>query len=128
MHSPSILEIEMAKVIATAVNVLPNTIAGSWKFDRTRKSFEASVRELAETAKELVDQNPGGGIYRKVFIRSTAENELGICFVYEPSPSEPTDNKIWMKPYKDFFKRRHGEDFKGYDIGHTIIEVTLETI
>lgn len=116
-------------VTATGVQVLSEMIAGAWKFHRYG-DYEADVATLAALAQTLVNVNPGGGIYHDAFVRSTGRNELGICFIYEPHKNEwdpkAEHPRIKMEPYQDFFRRRCGIHFKGYDIGHSVTKITLE--
>ena len=114
---------------AVGTKVLPNIIAGCWKFRRSSDNFEKDVVELAEIAMDLVNQNLGRGIYHQVHIRSTAKDELGISFVYQIGPNESLvhSDRDWKEIYTDFFRRRTGNGFKGYDIGHSVTEITLVT-
>ena len=116
------------KVKASGLFVLPGMIAGAWKFRCTGGNSTVSVEELAKTAQELVNQNPGGGTFHQVYIRNTARDELGICFMYEPSPNESvnTDGKEWKEVYTDFFFRRHGTAYKGCDFGNNVTEIVLQ--
>lgn len=104
-----------------------NLVAGAWKFhDESKKPFGVSVEELVETAKELVNSGIGTGKFVHVFVRGTGHDELGICFMYELGEEEVNRRHEDLKqPYRDFFMRRHGSAFKGWDIGSGIDLITL---
>lgn len=106
-----------------------NTSTGAWKFRQYRThgdQFAVTDVDLIDIAIELVNRNPGGGVYCNVFIRSTSQNELGIYFIYQVSRKELDEpNEVTMRRYEDFFQRRHGAAFKGYDIGHSMTRIIL---
>ncbi len=116
-------------VKATGALHLLGVSAGSWKFRTGDGKFTTTRLELIETAKELVNTNPGGGTFLNVFVRGTAKDELGICFTYRHGPEDKdTENESWKDKYRDLFQRRHGAAFKGNDVDHTVAEIVLEKV
>ena len=108
----------------------PNLIAGAWKFLDAQKNerYGVTTDVLAQTAVELVNANIGKGRFLHVFVRGTGPDEIGLCFMYEATDEEMSDKKNGedlRMAYIDFFRRRHGVAFKGYDIGTGVDVVNL---
>lgn len=108
----------------------PHLIAGAWKFldAKKNKRFGVTTDELAETAIEMVNASIGKGRFVHVFVRGTGPDEIGLCFMYEATieEMEAKDRGEDLKmAYIDFFRRRHGAAFKGYDIGTGVDVIDL---
>jgi hypothetical protein len=114
---------------AKGYNTQKHLVAGAWKFGEKTNSahFGVEMSELVATAQELVNSGIAKGGFIHVFVRGTGKHELGICFMYEPTLDERAKTFAELrKPYIDFFRRRHGAAFKGWDIctGIDVIELT----
>jgi len=108
-----------------------NLMAGAWKFlsAKTNPCYGVTVEQLTETAKELINAGIGKGRFIQLYVRGTGHDEIGLCFMYEFTQEEAEEDHgkcaDWKSPYIDFFMRRHGVAYKGYDIGTGIDLVNL---
>ena len=113
-------------VQANASESFQNIVAGAWKFRDKPLPFGTSTDELVETAIELVNARIGTGKFIHVFVRGTGKKEIGICFMYELCDDEIKKHREALRrPYEDFFRRRHGAAFRGWDIGTGVDIINL---
>jgi hypothetical protein len=108
----------------------PRLVAGAWKFRNVEKDpdYGVSEEDLAETAIDMVNAGIGKGTFKRVFVRGTGPDEIGLCFEYEATDAEveTKESRDALKAaYIDFFKRRHGNGYKGYDYATGIEVITL---
>jgi hypothetical protein len=128
------MEAAMA-VIATGAEIDHESclVEGTWKFhstdmeDGSRNPFPCRVLydDLVNTAIALVNENLGGGEFRRVSVLGTANGELGIHFLYRMSRAESRRTHAMVK-YEDWLKRRLGAAYKGHTIGRNPTVITLE--